>query len=90
MREGVPVISWLLKFLIDLLSQLENVNTMDILIFDFQRHFQRLHSGTAGLVFTRSNWAGVVFLCTEKCIFLRPCSRKALSKHCKIAQCTLL
>ena len=69
MREGVPLISWLLKFLIDLLSQLENVNAMDILIFDFQRHFQRPHGGTAGLVFTRSNWAGVVFLCTEKCIY---------------------
>lgn len=50
MREGVPVISWLLKFLIDLLSQLENVNTMDTLIFDFQRHFQRLRGRTAGLV----------------------------------------
>lgn len=49
-REGVPVIIWLLKFLIDLLSQAENVNTMDILIFDFQRHFQRPHSGTVGLV----------------------------------------
>lgn len=49
-REGVPMISWLLKFLIDLLSQIENVNTMDILIFDFQRRFQRPHGGTAGLV----------------------------------------
>lgn len=49
-REGVPVISWLLKFLIDLLSQLENVSTVDILIFDFQRHFQRPHGRIAGLV----------------------------------------
>lgn len=48
--EGVPVISWLLDFLIDLLSQLESMNTIDILILDLQRHFQRLHGSTAGLV----------------------------------------
>lgn len=49
-REGVPVISWVLEFLMDLLSQLESMNTMDSLIFDLQRHFQRLHGSTAGLV----------------------------------------
>lgn len=48
--EGMPVISWVLEFLMDLLSQPESMNTMDILIFDFQRHFQRLHGSTAGLV----------------------------------------
>lgn len=50
MREGVPVISWVLKLLIDLLSQLENVSAVDILILDFQRHLERPHGGTVGLV----------------------------------------
>lgn len=47
MRER-ECISWLLEFLIDLLSQPENMKTMDILIFAFQRYFQRLHGSTAG------------------------------------------
>lgn len=43
-------IGWLLEFLIDLLSQLENVSTMAILFFEFQRHFQRPYGRTAGIV----------------------------------------
>lgn len=40
------MISCLLEFLMDLLSQLGSTNTMDVLIFDLQR----LHGSTAGLV----------------------------------------
>jgi len=40
-RGGVPLISWLLEFLIDLLSPLENVNAVVILLFEFSEAFPK-------------------------------------------------